>query len=234
MKNQIYKLIVTGAALACSVFLLAARSQADTTEINFSFPVPSPQNVTISAGDTVRWTGPSSFHPLEQVTGADSDTAVTSGFASTSSPFSVVFQNPGTFYYRCTNHGVAANAGTMRGSITVTAASATASPEPTKSETPTSGCSSKPNAPSLTSPTKGESVSKARVVLSWEQVECATLYRVDVRAGKKSAAIVDQKTTSKSSYKTIKLESKKTFFWSVKACNTKGCSKASTSSFSRP
>lgn len=220
---------------------------SETTNVSFSFPVPNPQNITISAGDSVRFNGPSSFHPLQQVTDVNSDTPQSGGFAATTSPFVVEFNNPGVYYYRCTNHGVFALNGTMRGSITVTAAinptptrtaEPTKNPDETPSVTPTKngdpgGCTTKPSIVTITSPIQAEKISSAKATLKWEKDTCATSYRVVVHKKKRNGVVVDQKTTSKTSYKTVKLDAKTTFFWGVKACNSKGCSSAANSSFMR-
>ena len=204
--------------------------QGEDATIAFTFPVPSPNSLTVTVGSTVTWTGASSFHPLEQVTGPSSDTATAGGFTANSSPFSKTFDTAGTFYYRCTNHGVAAQNGTMRGSIVVQeAASATPTVDP--ESTPTTECSTKPSSVTLTSPTKGQSIKKTKASLNWDDEECATTYRVTVKKGKKSGKTVDQKTVTKSSYKTITLAKGSAYFWSVKACNTVGCSSTATSNF---
>lgn len=212
-----------------SLFTLAPSVYADTTTINFVFPVPSPADVTITAGDSVQWVGASSTHPLQQVTGATSDTATTGGFSSTTSPFTFQFDTPGTYYYRCTNHGVNAFGGGMRGSITVQAAGG--SPTPTATNTPDPNCPDKPAKPTLSAPPKGAKTSKSRVSLNWDDVTCATQYKVAVRKGKKNGTIVDSKTVTKSAYKTVALSKKQTYFWTVKACNSQGCSGAMQSNF---
>lgn len=234
IREYFRRLAIVMAGLLCAVVV-----RADTTDVTFSFPVPSPQNITISVGDSVRFTGPSSFHPLEQVTGPSSDTAVSAGFSSTSSPFTFQFQSAGTFYYRCMNHGVAALNGTMRGSITVQQAvqpTATSNSGTTNTPvpTPSADCQGKPQIAILNSPLLGASVSKAKVTLDWSDVECATSYTVVLRKAKKSGSVLERKSTTKSVYKTNKLDSHQTYFWSVKACNRAGCSAVASSNFSRP
>lgn len=217
------------------VFVVCGASgKADDATIVFTLPVPIPATVTIEVGDTVTWTGASSFHPLQQVTGSTSDTPVSGGFSATSSPFSRQFNTAGTFYYRCTAHGVSALGGTMRGSVVVEERSAeTPTPTPDPDETPSS-CDVKPGAVSLTTPSSGATVTKARVALDWTEDECATSYRVTVRRGKRNGAVVDKRTTTRSAYKTVRLVRGITYFWSVKACNTRGCTNSGVSSFSIP
>ena len=81
----------------------------------------NPTVVTISAGESVSWSGNFSFpHPLRQVDGPTSDTPVPGGFAnSTGTFYSHQFNTPGTYYYQCAFHGLAQFGGTMRGSVVV-------------------------------------------------------------------------------------------------------------------
>ncbi len=212
-----------------ALFVWIPPAISETATINFSFPVPSPADVGIVAGDSVRWSGASSFHPLQQVSGPASDTPVNGGFTSTNSDFVVKFELPGTYYYRCMNHGVAASGGTMRGSVLVQAlAGSTPIADPT--ETP-SECEAKPVAPELSSPAKNEITRKARVAMDWADTLCAATYKVVVRADKKSGKIVDQKPLGISTYRTIRLKKGRSYFWSVKACNSFGCGPSSSSNF---
>lgn len=230
MKNTIKALISFASLLLCTEALFA-----EDANINFAFPVPIPKDVTINAGEKVTWTGASLSHPLQEVTGATSDTALNGGFSASSSPFEFQFNTPGTYYYRCTNHGVFSLGGEMRGSITVQAAgqpTAVATATPDNTATPSGNCDSKPGLPLLLSPANGSSLTKANVSLDWEDTVCADSYIVVVKKDKKNGKIVNQKTVNKSAYKTPKLEKKFKYFWTVKACNLKGCKSSTPFSFS--
>jgi len=89
--------------------------------ITFACCAYNPTVVTITVGASVSWSGNFSFpHPLQQVAGPTSDVLVPGGFGnSTGTFYSVPFNAPGTFYYRCGIHGVAQFGGTMRGQIVV-------------------------------------------------------------------------------------------------------------------
>ena len=93
--------------------------------IVFDFVFFSPASVTITAGESVSWSGSfSPFHPLRQVDGPSSDTPVPGGFAnSTGTFYSVQLNIPGTYYYQCANHGQ--SGGPMRGQIIVLPAGGT-------------------------------------------------------------------------------------------------------------
>jgi plastocyanin len=206
---------------------------AETVDLQFNFPSPSPNPLTIMAGDSVRFlgNGPAANHPLQQVDGPNSDNPVTNGFASTSMPYTVNFTTPGTYYYRCTIHGNAVGGFGMRGSIVVQAAGS-GGPTPTPTSTPIGGeCSGKPAKPVLLTPAAAAQVTKGKISLDWEDTPCATRYSVILRKGKKTGTIVDQKSVTRSQYRTIKLSSKGKYFWSVQACNRQKCSGSSTTSF---
>lgn len=81
----------------------------------------NPSVVTITVGESATWSGAfSPIHPMRQVTGPTSDTPVPGGFAnSTGTFYAFQFNTPGTYYYHCSNHGVAQFGGTMRGSVVV-------------------------------------------------------------------------------------------------------------------
>jgi len=214
------------------IFILIPCAFSENKTINFVFPEPNPTTVTIAVGDKVTWLGVSDFHPLQQVDGANSDTAVNGGFSSTDSPFSYRFDVAGTYYYRCTNHGVAATGGQMRGSVIVEESNgSTPTPIPTTTEDPTNSCDEIPSKPVLLLPANNSTSSKSRVLLDWENNSCVNSFKVVVRLGTKSGKIVDKKTVTESKYKTVKLQKKNAYFWSVKACKTSSCSKAETFGF---
>jgi plastocyanin len=110
--------------------------------IVFGFVFYNPAVVTITVGESVSWSGTFGSHPLQQVDGPSSDTLVPDGFGNaTGSPYTVQFNTPGEFYYRCGFHGVFQFGGTMRGMIVVLpAGGSTATPTVTAvppTETPT-------------------------------------------------------------------------------------------------
>lgn len=220
--------------LILSVLLFATILRAEDKTISFDFPVPNPKDVTINAGDSVTWIGASGTHPLEQVTGNTSDVATTGGFTAASSPFTFKFDNAGTYYYRCTNHGVSSQGGAMRGSVTVLEAGQP-TPVVTKAATNTpaeSTCSTKPGLTLLLSPANESSTSKNKVSLDWEDNDCATSYTVLLRQDKKNGQIIEQKDTEESKHKTVKLVKGKKYFWFISACNSEGCKKSKPFSFS--
>lgn len=101
------------------LFVARAALAVDHT-ITFVCCAYTPNTLTIAPGDRVTWNGDFSFHPLRQVAGPNSDTAVPGGFAASSgSTFSLIFSTPGTYYYQCTAHGLAQFGGSMRGSFVV-------------------------------------------------------------------------------------------------------------------
>ena len=99
----------------------------------------SPNDVTMQVGDRVMWVANFSFHPLRQVDGPNSDIPPPGGFAYSglAPSFTYQFNSAGTFYYQCSNHGLAQFGGTMRGRIVVQAASGTNTVTPTSTPTAT-------------------------------------------------------------------------------------------------
>lgn len=88
----------------------------------------NPSTVNIHVGDTVKFVGTDS-HPLEQVSETtwinNGTNPLAGGFAFPTGSGKVKFNNPGTFYYVCTEH-VASNS--MKGKVVVTEATATEDP----------------------------------------------------------------------------------------------------------
>jgi plastocyanin len=133
-----------------SVDDVAARAYSATVVINTVGLTWSPNDVTIQVGDSVMWNANFSFHPLRQVDGPNSDTPPPGGFAYSglASSFTYQFNSAGTFYYQCSNHGLAQFGGAMRGRIVVLAASGTNTVTPTSTPTATGTL-----APSTSTPT---------------------------------------------------------------------------------
>jgi predicted RNA-binding protein with TRAM domain len=94
------------------------------------------------------------------------------------------------------------------------------------------GCSDKPDKPMLTKPNKGAVVATSKVPLDWQITNCTATYTVILREGSKTGPkIQTQKNLTVSQFKTKKLTSGKTYFWSVTATNNIGSSKSKWRSF---
>ncbi len=94
---------VLGAALALSLIVpvasASAQSDAPAVDIkNFAF---APQEIHISAGQTVTWTNDDAF----QHTVTADDGSFDSGLMDQGTVFSQEFDAPGTYQYYCTPHG---------------------------------------------------------------------------------------------------------------------------------
>ena len=104
----------------------------------------------------------------------------------------------------------------------------TATKTPTRTLT-TQACNAKPAKPSLTAPSNGATLTKARVTLKWLAANCAEFYRVIV---KQNGNKVDGGKTTALSFKTKALPKGRAYKWFVKACNPPfGCTKSETRSF---
>ncbi len=121
------KAVFTFLMAYCFIQVLFSQHVFTVLESGFTY---SPSTVNIHVGDTVKFVG-TSDHPLEQVSettwinnGTD---PLAGGFAFPTGSGKVKFNNPGTFYYVCTEH-VATNG--MKGKVVVT--EATATDDPTK------------------------------------------------------------------------------------------------------
>jgi CSLREA domain-containing protein len=110
-------------------------------------------------------------------------------------------------------------------------APATATPTNTRTATPTGGCTTKPGKPSLLAPPNNKALNKVKVKLDWTDVPCATKYKVRVMQDGKDGPFVDQKTVTVSQHKTGDMLQGHTYFWLVKACNSHGCAKSETRTF---
>ncbi|MCG3141822.1 MAG: hypothetical protein HDKAJFGB_03151 [Anaerolineae bacterium] len=98
---------------------------------------------------------------------------------------------------------------------------------------PTGGsCTAKPAKPQLTAPKNGKTVKKTKVLLNWDEVNCADSYRVLVRlGGKKGAKVANVKNLETSQYTIKALTRGQTYFWRASACNAAGCTKSAWQSF---
>jgi plastocyanin len=101
-------------------------------------------DTTVTAGDTVIWTGVAGFHTVTECDASFSECPPSGGFASEAITqgvtYSHVFTTPGTYPYRCDVHP-----GEMRGRIIVL--EVTPSPSPTVA--PTAGPTADPTQPSV-------------------------------------------------------------------------------------
>ena len=211
-------------ALLLASFIAISAAAAETRTVTFgSLLTYLPSQLTIQVGDSVEWQGNFSFHPLQQVTGATSDTFTSGGFgySGLNSSYTVTFDTAGTYYYVCTNHGL--GGGTMRGSVTVVDPNAPATPTP---------CASKPAKPVISAPPKGTKSATQSLTLSWSEAACATSYKVEIRKGDKKSPVFKRKTSSSTSVSTGKLPRGIVYFWGVQGCNSVGCSGFASSKFS--
>lgn len=137
--------------VATLLYLLHSDTRAATFDVeanasNFF----EPQDITIAAGDTVRWTvvGGVPHDVTSDPVAADDGEFPSSGtFVAGDPPYQVTFSTAGEFIYYCTIHaGTNQYPGGMTGKVTVQAAQATAtntSTAPTATRTP--GASSTPS-----------------------------------------------------------------------------------------
>ena len=98
------------------------------------------------------------------------------------------------------------------------------SPTPVVTASPTPSCTTLPTKPKLLAPAIGAKLSTRRVSLDWADTKCATTYQVILKRGSWSGdTIVNKKGLTQSNLQTPELDAGKTYYWVVKACNTKGC-----------
>jgi len=93
----------------------------------------SPASVTISVGDTVRWTFGSSGHSTTSGSPGQPNNLWDSGIHNQGFTFTHTFNTAGTFPYYCVPHGGCCG---MTGTVMVVNASPTPNPTPTPSATP--------------------------------------------------------------------------------------------------
>lgn len=85
-------------------------------------------------------------------------------------------------------------------------------------------CTVKPVKSAVTKPKNGSTVTKKKVLLDWNDTNCATTYNIVVRVGSKKGTKVQEQTgLTLSQFKTKRLASGKTYYWRVQACNSIGC-----------
>lgn len=109
-------------ALLVGAMLVGSTSTARgaTHEIQIANFAYGPEELTITAGDTVTWTNEDGvIHTATSIDGA-----FDSGDLDTGQSYSLTFTTPGTYEYLCTPHPW------MTGRIVVVAAAATAAPQP--------------------------------------------------------------------------------------------------------
>lgn len=102
--------------LMCCFYSNTYAAIVDVTISNFSF---QPQNLTINAGDTVKWTNLGGLHTTTSGTNCTADGQWNSGVLSTGQSYTTTFNSAGIYPYFCTIH---CSSG-MIGSVIVTAAS---------------------------------------------------------------------------------------------------------------
>ncbi len=113
----------------------------------------------------------------------------------------------------------------------------TPTPVPTNTPTPTATppsneCQNKPAAPQLSKPKANAEVKSQTPQLDWNDVQCATKYKVVVKKDAKNGVKAFKKAVTVSQVKTTALEKGHTYYWWVKACNAqKQCTKSAWGMF---
>ncbi len=93
-------------------------------------------------------------------------------------------------------------------------------------------CNAKPATPKLTKPKNGGTSTKTKVKLDWNDSNCAARYQVLVRQSSTTGPkMQENKDLTTSQFTTKSLPKNKTYYWQVKACNTKGCKASAWWSF---
>jgi len=101
-------------------------------------------------------------------------------------------------------------------------APSTPSPTPPSPPVP-STCTQSPAAPVLLTPPSGAVVKVGPVTIDWADTTCATSYNVLVRRLPSSTSAVYQKAGLTKSQDVIPTLPKRSYYWSVSACNKFGC-----------
>src|SRR4030095_2269405 len=122
--------------MAMAVSVVGYPQPATATTVNVTVApggafVVSPSSVTISPGDTVRWTGDDDFHSSTSGRPGMPNGLWSSGVLIQGAVFTHTFNSVGTFQYYCTPHWRCCS---MVGTVMVVDASPT--PTPTPSGTP--------------------------------------------------------------------------------------------------
>lgn len=107
---------------AAVIPLLSSRAAIVEVQVGAGGLKFTPQNVTIQAGDTVRWTWAADGHSSTSGTPGNPDGMWDSGIQNSGFVFSQRFTGAGTFSYYCTPHGGCCG---MIGSVTVRSATDT-------------------------------------------------------------------------------------------------------------
>ena len=119
---RLLPLLVAG-LLAAALPGPARAATHDVEIVDFAF---APATLTITAGDTVRWTNSDAVeHTATSMSGA-----FDSGLLAQGESYSMTFTTPGTYDYLCTPHP------TMTGRIVVVAAASPSAPAPSASAAP--------------------------------------------------------------------------------------------------
>lgn len=88
-------------------------------------------------------------------------------------------------------------------------------------------CTAKPAAPKLSRPQNGGSVKRTPVWLNWNTANCTQTYNIVVRKDSSTGRQVQaQKKMNVARFLTKPLQSGKTYYWQVEACNTFSCTKS--------
>jgi plastocyanin len=114
------RLIKFGLMVGFAAVLSLAGAEANTIQVQvgangLKF---TPQDVTITVGDTVEWIWADNFHSATSGTPGNPDGLFDSGILNNGATFSFTFTGAGTFPYFCSPHGACCG---MIGSVTVTA-----------------------------------------------------------------------------------------------------------------
>jgi len=104
---------------AALIPLLSSRAATIQVQVGAGGLKFTPQNVTIQAGDTVKWVWAASGHSSTSGTPGNPDGMWDSGVQNSGFIFNQTFTTAGTFNYFCSPHGLCCG---MIGSVTVTSA----------------------------------------------------------------------------------------------------------------
>jgi len=107
----------------------------------------------------------------------------------------------------------------------------TSTPSPTATP-PSNPCQNKPAAPVLSKPANNKTIQSTMPKLDWNDVTCATQYKVLVKRDAKNGAKAFKKTVTVSEVKTTALTKGHAYYWRVKACDAAGCAKSGWFTFS--